>query len=236
MRMLELKNINAYYGDVQVLRDISLTVGKGEIVTIVGANAAGKSTILKTISGVVPKAEGSIRFQGQELTVTPPHLRVEKGLIHVPEGRRLFPNMSVLENLEMGAFTKRARAHRGQTLVTIFEMLPRLKEREKQLAGSLSGGEQQMCAIARGLMAKPDLLMLDEPTLGLAPILVQWVFEFIRQIRDTGVTILLVEQNANKALEIADCGYVLENGRIVMEGTGKELLSDQGLRKAYLGM
>ncbi|TCS71642.1 ABC transporter ATP-binding protein [Effusibacillus lacus] len=234
--MLELKNINAYYGDVQVLRDISLTVGKGEIVTIVGANAAGKSTILKTISGVVPKAEGSIRFQGQELTVTPPHLRVEKGLIHVPEGRRLFPNMSVLENLEMGAFTKRARAHRGQTLVTIFEMLPRLKEREKQLAGSLSGGEQQMCAIARGLMAKPDLLMLDEPTLGLAPILVQWVFEFIRQIRDTGVTILLVEQNANKALEIADCGYVLENGRIVMEGTGKELLSDQGLRKAYLGM
>lgn len=234
--MLELKNINAYYGDVQVLRNISLSVKKREIVTIVGANAAGKSTVLKTISGTVRKVEGSIKFQGQELTTIPPHQRVEKGLVHVPEGRRLFPNMSVRENLEMGAYTKRARSQRMQTLLSIYEMLPRLKEREKQLAGSLSGGEQQMCAIGRGLMARPDLLMLDEPTLGLAPILAQWVFNFIQQIRETGVTILLIEQNANKALEISDRGYVLENGQIVLEGTGRELLNDQGLRKAYLGM
>ncbi|MFC4770283.1 ABC transporter ATP-binding protein [Effusibacillus consociatus] len=234
--MLELKNVNSYYGDVQVLRDISLSVKKGEIVTIVGANAAGKSTILKTVSGTIPKMEGSILFQGQELTSVLPHQRVEKGLIHVPEGRRLFQNMTVRENLEMGAYIRRARSSRAQTLLNIYEMLPRLKEREKQLAGSLSGGEQQMCAIGRGLMSRPDLLMLDEPTLGLAPILVQWVFNFIREIRDTGVTILLVEQNANKALEISDRGYVLENGRIVLEGTGSKLLSDQGLRKAYLGM
>jgi branched-chain amino acid transport system ATP-binding protein len=234
--MLELKNIQAYYGDVQVLRDISLTVGKGEIVTIVGANAAGKSTILKTISGTGPRVEGNIRFQDRDLTKIPAHQRAEMGLIHVPEGRRLFPQMTVRENLEMGAYVKRARSHRMQTLLKIYEMLPRLKEREKQEAGSLSGGEQQMVAIGRGLMAKPELLMLDEPTLGLAPILVQWVFEFIRQIRDTGVTILLVEQNAHKALEIADRGYVLENGRIVLEGSGKELLKNQGLRKAYLGM
>lgn len=236
MLMLELNNINSFYGDVQVLRDISLSVKKGEIVTIVGANAAGKSTILKSISGTVEKVEGSIEFQGKNLTKVPNHQRAELGLIHVPEGRRLFPHMSVRENLEMGAYVKRGRAQRMQTLLDIYEMLPRLKEREKQMAGSLSGGEQQMCAIGRGLMARPDLLMLDEPTLGLAPILVQWVFNFIRQIRDTGVTILLVEQNANKALEISDRGYVLENGQIVMEGTGKELLGNQGLRKAYLGM
>lgn len=234
--MLELNNINSYYGDVQVLRNVSLSVRQGEIVTIVGANAAGKSTILKTISGTVPRSEGSIRFQGQELNRIPAHQRAEMGLIHVPEGRRLFPHMSVRENLEMGAYVKRARAQRIQTIQKVYELLPRLKDREKQMAGSLSGGEQQMCAIGRGLMAKPDLLMLDEPTLGLAPILVQWVFTFIHQIRDTGVTILLVEQNANKALEIADRGYVLENGRIVMEGTGRELLNHQGLRKAYLGM
>jgi branched-chain amino acid transport system ATP-binding protein len=234
--MLELENINAYYGDVQVLRDISLTVGKGEIVTIVGANAAGKSTILKAISGTGPRVEGSIRYQDRDLTEIPAHQRAEMGLIHVPEGRRLFPQMTVRENLEMGAYVKRARSRRRQTLLKIYEMFPQLKEREKQEAGSLSGGEQQMVAIGRGLMAKPDLLMLDEPTLGLAPILVQWVFDFIRQIRDTGVTILLVEQNANKALEIADRGYVLENGRMVLEGSGRELLRNQGLRKAYLGL
>jgi branched-chain amino acid transport system ATP-binding protein len=234
--MLELERINAYYGDVQVLRDISLHVEKGEIVTIVGANAAGKSTILKSISGTVPRVEGIIRFQGEELGMIPPYQRVERGLIHVPEGRRLFPSMSVKENLEMGAYPKRARKERHSTLQKVYELLPRLKERERQLAGSMSGGEQQMCAIGRGLMARPNLLMLDEPTLGLSPLLVQWVFQLIRQIRDSGVTILLVEQNAHKALEIADRGYVLENGRIVMEGTGSELLSDQGLRKAYLGM
>ncbi|WP_018133089.1 ABC transporter ATP-binding protein [Effusibacillus pohliae] len=234
--MLELNNVNAYYGDVQVLRDISLSIRKGEIVTIVGANAAGKSTILKAISGTVPNAEGSIRFQGEELTVIPAHQRVEMGLVHVPEGRRLFPHLSVRENLEMGAYIKRARLQRMQTLQYVYGLLPRLKEREKQMADSLSGGEQQMCAIGRGLMARPELLMLDEPTLGLAPILVQWVFQLIRQIRDSGVTILLVEQNAHKALEVADRGYVLENGRIVMESTGDELLRDQGLRKAYLGM
>jgi branched-chain amino acid transport system ATP-binding protein len=234
--MLELENINAYYGDVQVLRDISLTVGKGEIVTIVGANAAGKSTILKAISGTGPRVEGSIWYQDRDLTEIPAHQRAEMGLIHVPEGRRLFPQMTVRENLEMGAYVKRARSRHMQTLLKIYEMFPQLKEREKQEAGSLSGGEQQMVAIGRGLMAKPDLLMLDEPTLGLAPILVQWVFDFIRQIRDTGVTILLVEQNANKALEIADRGYVLENGRMVLEGSGRELLRNQGLRKAYLGL
>lgn len=234
--MLELKNINSYYDDVQVLKDISLSVKKGEIATIVGANAAGKSTILKSISGTIGRTEGSIQFQGKDLLKIPSYQRAEMGLIHVPEGRRLFPHMSVRENLEMGAYSKRARSERFHTLSNVYELLPRLKEREKQMAGSLSGGEQQMCAIGRGLMARPDLLMLDEPTLGLAPILVQWVFNFIRQIRDTGLTILLVEQNASKALEISDHGYVLENGRIVLEGTGNELLNNQGLRKAYLGM
>ncbi|SFJ55248.1 ABC transporter ATP-binding protein [Thermoflavimicrobium dichotomicum] len=233
--MLHLHNINSFYGEIQVLREISLHVQRGEIVAIVGANAAGKSTILKSISGTVLKVEGKIEFQGNDLTGIPAHQRTEMGLIHVPEGRRLFPTMTVQENLEMGAYAKRARLDRQKTLDQIYEMLPRLQERKKQQAGSLSGGEQQMVAIGRGLMAKPELLMLDEPTLGLAPIMVQWVFDFIRQIRDSGVTILIVEQNATKALEVADRGYVLENGQIVLEGTGQELLNNQALRKAYLG-
>ncbi len=234
--MLRFEKINAYYGDVQVLHDVSLTVKKGEIVTIVGSNAAGKSTILKTVSGLIPKVEGTIWFQNRNLLKLPAHERAGIGVIQVPEGRRLFSQMTVRENLQMGAYAKRVRSMQGQTLEQIYKMLPPLKEKEKQTTGSLSGGEQQMVAIGRGLMARPNLLMLDEPTLGLAPKLVQWVFALIGEIRDTGVTILLVEQNANKALQIADRGYVLENGRIVLEGEGEKLLADPGLRKAYLGL
>lgn len=234
--LLEVNNLSAFYGEIQVLEDVSLNVADGEFVTIIGANAAGKSTLLKAISGLLPATRGQVTFRNGDVSSQLAHKRVESGMVHVPEGRRLFPEMTVMENLEMGCYAKTARSHRKETLEFVFEMLPLLKERKHQLAGSMSGGEQQLCAIGRGLMSKPALLMLDEPTLGLAPLMVKAIFNIVKNIRQLGTSILLVEQNAMRALEIADRGYVLENGRVVMEGKGAELLSNDEVRKAYLGL
>jgi len=213
-----------------------LEINEGEIVSLVGANAAGKSTMVKALSGIIKPWRGQVLFDGVRVDTLEPHEIVELGIVQVPEGRRLFPQMSVLENLLLGAYTPRARRDYEKTLRDIFEMFPILKERQNQLAGSLSGGEQQMCAIGRGLMAKPKLLMLDEPSLGLAPILVAQVLNMVKAIREQGVTVLLVEQNVRQSLALADRGYVLENGRIVMEGPSAALLADDRLRQAYLGM
>jgi len=234
--LLKIKDVDVFYGDIQALHNVTMEIGQGEIISLVGSNAAGKSSTINTISGINKCRSGSIEFKGEQINNMPPNKIVEKGIIQVPEGRKLFPFMSVLENLELGAYTPKARKYRKETLEMVFEMLPRLKEREKQLAGSLSGGEQQMCAIGRGLMAKPELIMFDEPSLGLAPILVQKVFEIIKEIREQGITVLLVEQNVMHSLRIADKGYVLENGKIVLEGKGEELLNNEYLKKAYLGI
>lgn len=234
--MISVKELDAGYGDIQVLRGVSLEINEGEIVSLVGANAAGKSTMVKALSGIIKPWRGQVLFDGVRVDTLEPHEIVELGIVQVPEGRRLFPQMSVLENLLLGAYTPRARRNYEKTLRDIFEMFPILKERQNQLAGSLSGGEQQMCAIGRGLMAKPKLLMLDEPSLGLAPILVAQVLNMVKAIREQGVTVLLVEQNVRQSLALADRGYVLENGRIVMEGPSAALLADDRLRQAYLGM
>ncbi|WP_198470591.1 ATP-binding cassette domain-containing protein [Acetomicrobium sp. S15 = DSM 107314] len=234
--MISVKELDAGYGDIQVLRGVSLEINEGEIVSLVGANAAGKSTMVKALSGIIKPWRGQVLFDGVRVDTLEPHEIVELGIIQVPEGRRLFPQMSVLENLLLGAYTPRTRRDYEKTLGDIFEMFPILKERQNQLAGSLSGGEQQMCAIGRGLMAKPKLLMLDEPSLGLAPILVAQVLSMVKTIREQGVTVLLVEQNVRQSLSLADRGYVLENGRIVMEGPSAALLADDRLRQAYLGM
>lgn len=234
--MLEIKNLSAYYGDMQVLFDVSLEVRDGELVTIVGANGAGKSSLLRAVSGLMPKATGDISFDGQPILGHDTHEIVECGVVQVPEARQLFPFMSVADNLRLGAYAAHARPHIDESLEYVYSFLPVLKERSKQLASSLSGGEQQMCAIGRGLMARPKLLMLDEPSLGLAPILVQRCFEVIREIQGQGTTVLLVEQNVKHALEIADRGYVLESGQVVLEGQGSELLCDERVRQAYLGM
>lgn len=234
--MISVKELDAGYGDIQVLRGVSLEINEGEIVSLVGANAAGKSTMVKALSGIIKPWRGQVLFDGVRVDTLEPHEIVELGIIQVPEGRRLFPQMSVLENLLLGAYTPRARGDYEKTLRDILEMFPILKERQNQLAGSLSGGEQQMCAIGRGLMAKPKLLMLDEPSLGLAPILVAQVLSMVKAIREQGVTVLLVEQNVRQSLALADRGYVLENGRIVMEGPSAALLADDRLRQAYLGM
>jgi branched-chain amino acid transport system ATP-binding protein len=234
--VISVKELDAGYGDIQVLRGVSLEINEGEIVSLVGANAAGKSTMVKALSGIIKPWRGQVLFDGVRVDTLEPHEIVELGIIQVPEGRRLFPQMSVLENLLLGAYTPRTRRDYEKTLGDIFEMFPILKERQNQLAGSLSGGEQQMCAIGRGLMAKPKLLMLDEPSLGLAPILVAQVLSMVKTIREQGVTVLLVEQNVRQSLSLADRGYVLENGRIVMEGPSAALLADDRLRQAYLGM
>lgn len=234
--MLRIKNIDVFYGDVQVLKDVSLEIKQGEIISLVGSNASGKSTTINAISGINPCRKGSIEFKGELISNKPPNKIVGMGLIQVPEGRKLFPEMTVLENLELGAYTPRARKDRKDTMEMVFSILPKLKERETQLAGSLSGGEQQMCAIGRGLMAKPDLLMLDEPSLGLSPVMVQNVFKIILDIKKQGITVLLVEQNVKHSLKVSDRGYVLETGKLVMEGTGEKLLNDEYLKKAYLGI
>ena len=234
--MLKVDKINVFYGDLQALWDVSFEVNEGEKVVIVGANGAGKTTTLRTISGLLRPRSGSIEFLGKRIDKLPPHEIVELGIAHVPEGRRLFPRMTVLENLEVGAYTKRAREKFDDTLEWVFSIFPRLRERKKQIAGTMSGGERQMLAIARGLMSKPKLLMLDEPSLGLAPKLVVKTFEVIERINEEGVTILLVEQNVRHALELADRGYVLETGRITLSGTGEELLKNDYVKKAYLGM
>jgi branched-chain amino acid transport system ATP-binding protein len=234
--MLEVEHIEASYGDLQVLWDLSFEVNEGEIVALIGANGAGKTTTLKTISGLLPPVAGCIRFLGQQLTRVPAHKIIDHGIAHVPEGRRLFPEMTVRENLVMGSLSRRAKARRAETMAWIFELFPRLCEREKQIARSLSGGEQQMLAVGRGLMALPRLIMFDEPSLGLAPLLVAELFRIISHINQEGVTVLVVEQNVKHTLEICDRGYVLEHGRIVLSGTGEELMHNAHVKGAYLGI
>lgn len=233
--MLDVKNIDVYYGDAQALWDVSFSVNQGEIVTLVGSNGAGKSTTLKAISGLVPPSTGEIRLEGNRIDRAPAHRIVEMGIAQIPEGRRLWPGLSVQENLELGAYVPAARAVRKETMEWVFQLFPLLRERRSQLAGTLSGGEQQMLAIGRGLLSRPKLLILDEPSLGLAPLLVDEVFETIQKINGEGMTILLVEQNVNHALAISTRGYVLETGRIVISGSGKELLADEHVKTAYLG-
>jgi branched-chain amino acid transport system ATP-binding protein len=234
--LLELDNITLLYGHIQALHGISLTVGEGEIVALIGANGAGKSTTMRAISGLRPVAQGSIRFDGKDITKLRADLRVVRGVSQSPEGRGIFPGMTVRENLEMGAYTRRVRAEIDEDLQRVFTLFPRLKEREKQAGGTLSGGEQQMLAVGRALMSRPKLLLLDEPSMGLAPILIQQIFDIIVEINQQGTTVLLVEQNAQQALSRAHRAYVLETGRIVKEGTGAELLDDPAVKDAYLGV
>ena len=233
--MLDLSHVTAGYGDVQVLWGMTLSVGEGEIVTLVGANGAGKTTTLKTISGVVAATGGEILFDGERIDRLPSHQVAVRGISHVPEGRGLFPLMTVRENLELGTASREARSNRNASLEHVFSLFPKLKERSTQMAGTLSGGEQQMVAIGRGLMAQPRLLMLDEPSLGLAPIVVREMFEIIRAVNREGITVLLVEQNVQQSLKIADRAFVIENGRVVLEGPGGDLLEDPRVREAYLG-
>jgi len=234
--VLRVNNIDVYYGEVQALWGVSLEVQEGEIVTLIGSNGAGKTTTLRTIAGLLHPASGTIEFEGEVISGLPPYEVVKRKISLVPEGRRLFPLMTTLENLELGSLTPDAKAKRKDSLDYVFEIFPLLKERRNQLAGTLSGGEQQMLAIARGLMSRPKLLMLDEPSLGLAPILVEEMFDIVKRINQEGVTILLVEQNIDHALKIADRGYVLETGKITMYGNATELLEDERLKEAYLGM
>ena len=234
--MLRLEDIDAFYDDLQALYDVSLEVERGRVFALVGANAAGKSTTLRVISGLVTPRRGRVVLDGQDLTPVPAHQRVDLGIVQVPEGRRLFPFMSVAENLLLGAHTPRARSVRNDTLRYVYTLFPVLEDRRAQLAGSLSGGEQQMCAIGRALMARPRVLMLDEPTLGLAPVLVARIFDTVRTINADGMTVLLVEQNVRQALTIAHRAAVLESGRLVLTGDGRELLGDDRLKRAYLGL
>jgi branched-chain amino acid transport system ATP-binding protein len=233
--LLEVKDLNVYYGAIHALQGISFNVDEGEIVTLIGANGAGKSTTLKTLSGLLRPRSGSIRFNGQDMVSLAAQDIVIRGVVHVPEGRKIFAPLTVLENLEMGAYTRKDKAEIDRSMQRVFTSFPRLRERLAQLGGTLSGGEQQMLAVARGLMARPRLLLLDEPSMGLAPILVEEIFEIIREINRQGTTILLVEQNANMALQVANRGYVLETGRIALEGKAGDLLHNPQVIRAYLG-
>jgi branched-chain amino acid transport system ATP-binding protein len=234
--MLQIDGIEAFYGRVRALAQVSLRVGVGEVVALIGSNGAGKTTTLRTISGLVRAARGRISFAGKDVTTVPAAKRVELGIGHVPEGRRLFPRMSVQDNLTLGAYTRNDRVEIEKDRQRVFELFPRLKERQTQVSGTLSGGEQQMLAIGRAMMTRPKVLMMDEPSLGLAPILVETIFRIIEEINQQGIPILLVEQNAHQALRVADRAYVLETGSIVKEGTGRELLESEDVAKAYLGM
>jgi len=233
--MLVVDNAHTYYGQIHALRGISLTVGQGEIVTLIGANGAGKTTTLKTISGMLHPRQGAVRFEGEDISRVPAHRLVEKGIGHAPEGRRIFSRLTVLENLQMGAFS-RPKAQLQPDIDRVFALFPRLAERRRQAGGTLSGGEQQMLAVGRALMSRPKLLLLDEPSMGLAPMLIQQIFEIIVEINQQGTTILLVEQNAQQALSRAHRGYVLETGRIVKSGPGTDLLTDPAVKEAYLGV
>ena len=235
MAMLDIKNLNTYYGHIHALRDVSITVEKGEVVTMIGANGAGKSTMLKTTSGLLRPRTGSIRLEGEELTRLAPHTIVTKGVVQVPEGRRIFGQLTVMENLDMGAFTSRDGGRNRKNRDRVFELFPRLKERSKQGAGTLSGGEQQMLAMGRALMTEPRVLLLDEPSMGLAPVLVESIFDTISRLNNAGTTILLVEQNARMALQVASRGYVLQSGQVVLSDSAENLASNETVRQAYLG-
>lgn len=234
--MLDLRDIDVFYGDVQILYKLSFRVEERKIVSILGSNGAGKTTTIKTISGILRPLSGRIEFDGAIIDKTPPFKIVELGIIQVPEGRKIFPFMTVVENLELGSYTPTPKKQRHQSLEFVFDLFPILKERKLQMAGSLSGGEQQMLAIGRGLMSLPKLFMLDEPSLGLAPLLVKHIFETIKKVKETGTTILLVEQNVKAALLLSDKAYILENGRIVLEGKAEELMNQERVRKAYMGI
>src|SRR5438445_434038 len=236
MALLELEGIDAFYGRIQALRSVSIRVEKGEVVALIGSNGAGKTTTLRTISGLMHPRSGSIRFEDREITQTGPSKIVELGISQSPEGRRLFARMTVIDNLFMGAYTRSDRAGITSDMDSVFKLFPRLQERRSQIAGTLSGGEQQMLAMGRALMARPKLMMLDEPSLGLAPILIETIFSIVREINSQGTTVLLVEQNAHKALEVANRAYVLETGVVVQQGSGQELLASEEVQKAYLGM
>ncbi len=234
--LLEVSDLNVFYGAIHALQGIAFGVGEGDIVTLIGANGAGKSTTLNTLSGLLQARSGSIHFREEDLSLAQPEEVVRKGIIQIPEGRKIFGTLTVLENLEMGAFARKDKAELGSSLERVYKSFPRLKDRRGQLGGTLSGGEQQMLAIARGLMGKPQLLLLDEPSMGLSPLLVEEIFAIIQEINRQGTSILLVEQNAQMALSVADRGYVLETGRIVLEGSGDELLHNPDVARAYLGM
>ena len=235
MAMLEVKDLNVYYGVIQAIKGVSFSVDEGEVIALIGANGAGKTTILHTVTGLVAPKSGSIIFEGKDITKVPAHKIVSLGMAHVPEGRRVFAQLSVLQNLKMGAFTRKDKDEVEHTLEAVYRRFPRLEERRNQLAGTLSGGEQQMLAMGRALMSKPRIILMDEPSMGLSPILVDEIFDIIRSVSAGGTTVLLVEQNAKKALGIADRAYVLETGTIVKEGVASHLLEDDAIRKAYLG-
>ena len=235
MSMLSIENLEVYYGAIHAIKGISFDVEQGEIIALIGANGAGKTTILHTITGLVAAKHGSIKFNGKELTKTAAHKIVSMGMAHVPEGRRVFAQLSVYENLMLGAYTRRDKAEIAQSLETVFKRFPRLQERRNQSAGTLSGGEQQMLAMGRALMSKPSIILMDEPSMGLSPLYVSEIFDIIQEINKSGTTVLLVEQNAKKALSIANRAYVLETGKIVLSGDAKQLMNDDSVKKAYLG-
>ena len=235
MAMLEVKDLEVYYGVIQAIKGISFTVEQGEVIALIGANGAGKTTTLHTITGLLSPERGQVIFEGTDVTKVPAHKIVSMGMAHVPEGRRVFAELSVYENLKMGAYTRKDRSEIEATLEKVYERFPRLKERRNQMAGTLSGGEQQMLAMGRALMSKPKIILMDEPSMGLSPILVNEIFDIIQEVSNSGTTVLLVEQNAKKALSIADRAYVLETGKISIEGKAKDLLEDDSIKKAYLG-
>lgn len=235
MAMLEVKDLEVYYGVIQAIKGVSFQVNQGEVIALIGANGAGKTTILHTITGLLSPKRGSVIFEGKEITKVPAHKIVSMGMAHVPEGRRVFAELSVYENLKMGAYTRKDKKEIEESLANVYKRFPRLEERKNQMAGTLSGGEQQMLAMGRALMSKPKIILMDEPSMGLSPIMVNEIFDIIRAVSDGGTTVLLVEQNAKKALGIADRAYVLETGKIVLEGKAEELLENDSIKKAYLG-
>ena len=235
MAMLEVKDLEVYYGVIQAIKGVSFHVEKGEVIALIGANGAGKTTILHTVTGLISPKKGSVIFEGKDITKVPAHKIVSMGMAHVPEGRRVFAELSVYENLKMGAYTRTDKAEIEDSLKNVYKRFPRLEERKNQMAGTLSGGEQQMLAMGRALMSKPGIILMDEPSMGLSPILVNEIFDIIRSVSESGTTVLLVEQNAKKALSIADRAYVLETGNITLEGKAKDLLEDDSIKKAYLG-